>query len=135
MDFFEFCDTNAETDHINKTFVTFRFVYWKDIVEHAKTVRKINNIGFGKSGEFIDNTGEVGFVGMSGGQVGEGVEVAVEGINLLLDRGEVNRDGDMDVGHLSGDSADGIKDNMVVMVGEGGGEVLGGRVNKERGED
>jgi hypothetical protein len=36
---------------------------------------------------------------------------------------------------LSGDSADGIKDNMVVMVGEGGGEVLGGRVNKERGED
>ena len=72
---------------------------------------------------------------MGGGQVGEGVEVAVEGIDLLLDRGEVNRNGDMDVGHLSGDSADGIKDNMVVMVGEGGGEVLGGRVNKERGED
>jgi hypothetical protein len=77
----------------------------------------------------------VGFIGMGGGQVGEGVEVAVEGINLLLDRGEVNRDGDMDVGHLSGDSADGIKDDMVVMVGEGGDEVLGGRVNKERGED
>jgi asparagine synthetase B (glutamine-hydrolysing) len=72
---------------------------------------------------------------MGGGQVGEGVEVAVEGINLLLDRGEVNRDGDMDVGHLSGDSADGIKDDRVVMVGEGGDEVLGGRVNKERGED
>ncbi len=36
---------------------------------------------------------------------------------------------------LSGDSADGIKDDMVVMVGEGGDEVLGGRVNKERGED
>ena len=105
------------------------------MVEHAKTVRKINNIGFGKSGEFIDNTGEVGFVGMSGGQVGEGVKVAVEGIDLLLDRGEVNRNGDMDVGHLSGDLADGIKDDMVVMVGEGGDEVLGGRVNKERGED
>ena len=72
---------------------------------------------------------------MGGGQVGEGVEVAVEGINLLLDRGEVHRDGDMDVGHLSGDSADGIKDDMVVLVGEGGDEVLGGRVNKERGED
>ena len=77
----------------------------------------------------------MGFVGVGGGQVGEGVEVTVEGIDLLLDRGEVNRNGDMDVGHLSGDSADGIKDDMVVMVGEGGDEVLGGRVNKERGED
>jgi hypothetical protein len=77
----------------------------------------------------------VGFVGVGGGQVGEGVKVTVEGIDLLLDRGEVNRNGDMDVGHFSGDSADGIKDNMVVMVGEGGDEVLGGRVNKERGED
>jgi hypothetical protein len=41
----------------------------------------------------------------------------------------------VDVGHLSGDSADGVKDDMVVMVGEGGDEVLGGWVNKERGED
>ena len=49
---------------------------------------------------------------MRGGQVGEGVEVTVEG-----------------------DSADGIKDDMVVMVGEGGDKVLGRRVNKERGED
>ncbi len=72
---------------------------------------------------------------MRGGQVGEGVEVAVEGIDLLLDRGQVNRNGDMDVGHLGGDLADRIKDDMVVMVGEGGDEVLGGRVNKERGED
>jgi hypothetical protein len=115
--------------------VPVRFIYWKDMVEHAKTVRKINNIGFGKSGEFIDNTGEVGFVGMSGGQVGEGVEVAVEGIDLLLDRGEVNRNSDVDVGHVGGDSADGVKDNVVVMVGEGGSEVLGGRVDKESGKD
>ncbi len=50
LDFFEFGDTNAEKDHINKTFVTVRFVYWKDMVEHAKTVRKIDNIGFGKRG-------------------------------------------------------------------------------------
>jgi hypothetical protein len=36
---------------------------------------------------------------------------------------------------LSGDAADGVEDDVMVMVGEGGGEVLGGRVNKERGED
>ncbi len=72
---------------------------------------------------------------MRGGQVGEGVQVAVEGIYLLLDRGEVNGNGDVDVGHLSGDSANGVEDDMVVMVGEGGGEVLGGWVNKERGEN
>jgi hypothetical protein len=77
----------------------------------------------------------MGFVGVSGGKVGEGVKVAMEGIDLLLDGGEVNRNGDMDVGHLSGDFSDGVKDDMVVMVGEGGDEVLGGRVNKERGED
>jgi hypothetical protein len=75
------------------------------------------------------------FIGMGGGQVGECVEVIVEGIDLLLDRGEVNRNGDVDVGHLSGDSADRVKDNVVVMVGEGGDEGLGGRVNKECRED
>ncbi len=77
----------------------------------------------------------MGFVGVSGGEVGEGVKVAMESIDLLLDGGEVNRDGDVDVGHLSGDSADGVKDNVVVMVGEGGGEVLGGRVNEKCRED
>ncbi len=127
--------TNAKKNHINKTFVTFRFVYGKDMVEHAKTVRKIDNIRFSKRGKFSYNAGEVGFVGMRGGQVGEGVEVAVEGIYLVLDRGEVNGNGDVDVGHLGGDAADGVEDDVVVMVGEGGGEVLGGRVNKESGEN
>ena len=116
--------------------MAIRFVVdGENMVEHAKAVRKIDNIGFGKGGKFINNAGEMFFIGVGGGQVSEGVEVAMEGIDLLLDRGEVNRDSDVDVGHLSGYSADGIKDNMVVMVGEGGGEVLGGRVNKERGED
>ncbi len=72
---------------------------------------------------------------MRGGQVGEGVEVALEGIDLVLDGGEVNGDGNVDVGHLGGDAADGVEDDVVVMFGEGGGEVLGGRVYKERGEN
>ncbi len=75
------------------------------------------------------------FIGMGGGQVGEGVEVTMEGIDLLLDRGEVNRNGDVDVGHLSSDPADRVNDNVVVMVGEGGDKVLGGRVNKECRDD
>jgi hypothetical protein len=47
-------------------------------------------------------------IGVGGGQVGEGIEVAMEGIDLLLDGGEVNRNGDVDVGHLGSDSADGL---------------------------
>ncbi len=43
--------TNPKKNKINEAFVAVRFViYWKDMVEHAKTVGKINNIGFGKSG-------------------------------------------------------------------------------------
>ncbi len=136
---FEFCKfvlTNSKKDEINELFVTVRMViYWKDMVKHAKTGSEVNNIRFGKSGKFVDNAGEMCFIGMRGGQVGEGVQVTMEGIDLLLDRSEVNRNGDVDVGHLSGDSADGVKDIVVVMVGEGGDEVLGGRVNKECRED
>jgi hypothetical protein len=75
------------------------------------------------------------FIGVGGGQVCECVEVAMEGIALVLDGGEVNRNGNVDVGHLGSDSADGVKDNVVVMVGEGGGESLDGRMDKEAGED
>jgi hypothetical protein len=103
----------------------------KDMVKHAKTGGKIDNVGFGKSGEFIYNTGEMFFVGVGGGQVGEGVKVAMEGIDLLLDRGEVNRNGNVDVGHLGSDSADRVKDNVVIMVGEGGSESLSGRMDKK----
>jgi hypothetical protein len=74
-------------------------------------------------------------VGVGGGQVGEGVKVAVEGIDLLLDIGEVKRNGDVDVGHLGSDSADRVKDNVVVMVGEEGGESLDGWMDKKAGED
>jgi hypothetical protein len=59
----------------------------------------------------------------------------MEGIDLLLDGGEVNRNGDVDVGHLGSDSANGVKDNVVDMVGEGGGENLDGWMDKKTGED
>jgi hypothetical protein len=78
---------------------------------------------------------EMDLIGVGGGQVGEGVEVAVEGIDLLLDVGEVNRNGDVDVRHLCSDSANGVKDNGVVMVGEGGGQSLDRWMDKKAGED
>ena len=66
---------------------------------------------------------------MGGGHVGEGVEVAVEGIDLPLDRGEVNRDGNVNIGHLGSNFFDGIEDNVVIMVREGGGESVGRRMD------
>jgi hypothetical protein len=77
----------------------------------------------------------VDFIGVGGGQVGEGVEVVVEGVNLLLNRGEVNGNGDMDIGHLGCNFADRIKDNVVVMIREGGSESLDGRMDKKARED
>ena len=50
FNFFKFGYANVEKDGINETFVPVRFIYWKYMVEHAKTVRKIDNVGFGKRG-------------------------------------------------------------------------------------
>jgi hypothetical protein len=50
LDYFKFGDANVKKDGINETFVPVRIIYWKYMVEHAKTVRKIDNIGFGKRG-------------------------------------------------------------------------------------
>ena len=40
LDYFKFGDANVKEDGINETFVPVRFIYWKYMVEHAKTVRK-----------------------------------------------------------------------------------------------
>jgi hypothetical protein len=77
----------------------------------------------------------MGFVGVGGGHVGEDVEVVMEGIDLLLDRGEVNRNSNMDIGHLCSNFANGIEDDVVVMVREGGGKGLDRRVDEEARED
>ena len=50
LDYFKFGDANVKKDGINETFVPVRFIYWKYMVEHAKAVRKIDNIRFGKRG-------------------------------------------------------------------------------------
>ncbi len=65
---------------------------------------------------------------MRGGQVGEGVEVVLEGVDLVLNRGEVNGNGDVDIGHLGCNFTDRIKDYVVIVVRKGGGEGLDGQV-------
>ncbi len=47
----------------------------------------------------------------------------------MLDGGDVDGDGDVDVGHFGGDCADGFKHNVVVGVGSGRG--LDSRIGKE----
>ena len=42
------------------------------------------------------------------------MDVGSKGIKLVLDGGDVDGDGDVDVGHFSGDGADGVKDNVVI---------------------
>jgi hypothetical protein len=93
-----------------------------------ETVGKANDIFLCKSCQFIDYTGEVEFVGVGGGHVGEGID-------LLLDRGEVNRNSNVDIGHLSTDFANRVEDNVVVMVREGGGKSVGGRMDLKTGEE
>jgi hypothetical protein len=71
----------------------------------------------------------VEFIVMGCVKVGEFLDVGSKGIKLVLDGGDVDGDGDMDVGHFCGDGADGVKNNVVI--GGGGGRELYGRMSEE----
>ncbi len=47
----------------------------------------------------------------------------------MLDGGDINGDGNVDVGYFGGDSADRIENNVVI--GVGGGRELNGRMSEE----
>ncbi len=47
----------------------------------------------------------------------------------MLDGGDVDGDGNVDVGHFCGHGADGVKNNVVI--GGGGGRELNGRMSEE----
>jgi hypothetical protein len=77
----------------------------------------------------VNDSGKVEFIVMGGVEVREFLDVGSEGIKLVLDGGDVNGDGDVDVGHFGGDGADGVKNNVVI--GGGGGRELYGRMSEE----
>jgi hypothetical protein len=57
------------------------------------------------------------------------LDVGGKGIKLVLDGGDVDGDGDVYVGHFSGDGADGVENNVVI--GGGGGRELYCRMSEE----
>ncbi len=66
---------------------------------------------------------------MGGVKVSKTLDIGGEGIELVLDGGDINGDGDVDIGHLGGDGADRVENNMVV--GSGGGWELYSGVSEE----
>ena len=62
-------------------------------------------------------------------KIRKSLDVGSKGIKLVLDGGDVDGDSDVDVGHFGGDSADGVKNNVVI--GGGGGRELYGRMSEE----
>jgi hypothetical protein len=77
----------------------------------------------------LDDTGKVEFIVMGGVKVSESFDIGGKGIKLVLDGGDINGDGDVDVGHFGGDGADRVENNMVIRVG-GDGE-LNSRMSEE----
>ncbi len=65
-------------------------------------------------------------------RVSEFLYVRGKGIKLVLDGGDVYWDGDVDVGHFSGDGANGVEN--YVVVGVGGWGVLDSGVSEESEE-
>ncbi len=65
---------------------------------------------------------------MGGVKGGEFLDIGSEGIKLVLDGGDVEGDGDVDVGHFCGDGANGIENDVVIG---GGGRELYGRMSEE----
>ncbi len=66
---------------------------------------------------------------MGGVKVSESLDIGGKGIELVLDGGNINGDGDVDVGHFGSDGADRVENNVVI--GGGGGGDLYSRMSKE----
>jgi hypothetical protein len=82
-----------------------------------------------KSCKFLNYTGKVKFIVMGCVKVSESFDIGGEGIELVLDGGDINGDGDVDVEHFGGDGADGVENNVVI--GVGGGRELYSRMSEE----
>jgi hypothetical protein len=77
--------------------------------------------------------GKMELISVGGGEVSKGDEVVMEGRYLLLERGEVDGDGDKDVGHLGCNLTNRVKNNVVVVISES--FSLRGLMDKKTRED
>jgi hypothetical protein len=82
-----------------------------------------------ESCKLVNDSGKVEFIVMGCVKVRKFLDVGSKGIKLVLDGGDVDGDSDVDVGHFGGDSADGVKNNVVI--GGGGGRELYSRMGEE----
>jgi hypothetical protein len=70
----------------------------------------------------VDDTGKVELIVMGCVKVSESLDIRGKGVELVLDGGDVDGDGDVDVGHFGGHGADRVENNVVI--GGGGGREL-----------
>ena len=91
-------------------------------VEVAKLIATMIKFLQGKSCKLVNYSGKVQFIVMGCIKARKFLDVGSKGIKLVLDGGDVDGDGDVDVGHFSGDGADGVKNDVVI--GGGGGREL-----------
>ena len=98
-------------------------------VEVAKLIATMIKFLQSKSCKLVNYSGKVQFIVMCCVKGRKFLDVGSKGIKLVLDGGDVDGDGDVDVGHFCGDGADGVKNNVVI--GGGGGRELYSRMGEE----
>jgi hypothetical protein len=98
-------------------------------VKVAKLIATMIKFVQSKSCKLVNYSGKVHFIVMGGIKARKSLDVGSKGIKLVLDGGDVDGDGDVDVGHFGGDGADGVKNNVVI--GGGGGRELYCRMGEE----
>ena len=78
-------------------------------VEIAKLIATMVKFIQSESSKLVNYSGKVQFIVMGCIKVRKFLDVGGKGIKLVLDGGDVDGDGDVDVGHFCGDGADGVK--------------------------
>ncbi len=126
--------TDFKDDAVNETLMASvrGGIIGQKCVEVVKLIATMIKFIQSKSSKMVNYSGKVQFIVMGCVKVRKFLDVGSKGIKLVLDGGDVDGDGDMDVGHFCDDGADGVKNDVVI--GGGGGRELYCRMG-EKGEE